>query len=451
MTFSKKFLTVFIIVIITGAVVYFGFIKRGSNPSSEDSAQENVEVGKKASESRISVKVAEVIRGDLVMKLKSPGEAVTNKRVEMKSETSGKIKNIRVKESQHVKKGELLLEIEDSEYRLDLENYEAVRLQKLSEMLLEKRFGSSEAVTEADRQSIDLAQKEYEKASALFKKGLISQNDFEMASQQMELVLIESGGKKDEIMSAAKGLTQAEINVKKSRLTLEKTKVRAPFSGIITDVKISPQENVSSGTELFTLVNIDQIQVHAKVLESEIGKMKVGREADLKFSAYPGKVMQGKIMAISPVINPEDKTCKVFITVKNPDEIIKPGMHAEVEIAAEIFKDRLLVPQDAVLIRDNRKLIFAIEDGIAKWKYIDIGLENEDYAEVLNTDKEPVVITMRYAKARYRAAFTFFAHSFDIFELSYCLYFFSFEIYFNNTLFLSFICRARIVSVYIVI
>jgi len=106
----------------------------------------------------------------------------------------------------------------------------------------------------------------------------------------------------------------------------------------------------------------------------------------LKFSAYPGKVMQGKIMAISPVINPEDKTCKVFITVKNPDEIIKPGMHAEVEIAAEIFKDRLLVPQDAVLIRDNRKLIFAIEDGIAKWKYIDIGLENEDYAEVLNTD-----------------------------------------------------------------
>ena len=387
MTFSKKFLTVFIIVIITGAVVYFGFIKRGSNPSSEDSAQENAEAEKKVSESKISVKVAEVIRGELVIKLKSPGEAVTNKRVEMKSETSGKIKNIRVKESQHVKKGELLLEIEDSEYRLDLENNEAVRLQKLSEMLLEKRFGSSEeAVTEADRQSIDLAQKEYEKASALFKKGLISQNDFEKASQQMELVMIESGGKKDEIMSAAKGLTQAEINVKKSRLTLEKTKIRAPFSGIITDVKISPQENVSSGTILFTLVNIDQIQVHAKVLESEIGKMKIGREADLKFSAYPGKVMKGKIMAISPVINPEDKTCKVFITVKNPEEMIKPGMHAEVEIAAEIFKDRLLVPQDAVLIRDNRKLIFAIEDGIAKWKYIDIGLENEDYAEVLNTD-----------------------------------------------------------------
>ncbi|GAG25534.1 unnamed protein product, partial [marine sediment metagenome] len=261
---------------------------------------------------------------------------------------------------------ELLLEIEDSEYRLDLENYEAVRLQKLSEMLLEKRFGSSEeAVLEADRQSIDMAQMEYEKAIELFKKGLISQNDFEKASQKMELVLIESGGKKDEIMSAAKGLTQAEINVKKSRLIIEKTKIRAPFSGIITDVRVSPQENVSSGTVLFTLVNIDQIQVHAKVLESEIGKMKIGREADLKFSAYPGKVMQGKIMAISPVINPEDKTCKVFITVNNPDEIIKPGMHAEVEIAAEIYKDRLLVPQDAVLTRDNRKLIFAIEEGIA--------------------------------------------------------------------------------------
>jgi RND family efflux transporter MFP subunit len=176
-------------------------------------------------------------------------------------------------------------------------------------------------------------------------------------------------------------------------LRLEKTKIYAPFSGIITDIQVSPNENVSAGTVLFTLVNIDRVQVNAKVLESEIGKMVVGREVDLKFSAYPGEVMPGKVSAISPVVNPDDKTCTVIIDVPNPQARIKPGMHAEVEIAAEIYHDRLLVPQDAVLTRGGRKLVFAVEDGMAKWKYIQIGLENEDFAEVLPDENGEIPVT----------------------------------------------------------
>jgi multidrug efflux pump subunit AcrA (membrane-fusion protein) len=78
----------------------------------------------------------------------------------------------------------------------------------------------------------------------------------------------------------------------------------------------------------------------------------------------------------------------VHIAVENPQEEIKPGMHAEVEIAADIYKDRLLVPQEAVLVRGGRKLVFAVEEGLAKWRYIEVGLENKDYAEVLDGVKE---------------------------------------------------------------
>ena len=171
-------------------------------------------------------------------------------------------------------------------------------------------------------------------------------------------------------------------------MDLDKTKIRAPFSGIICDINVSPEEHVTTGRELFTLVNISRIRVHAKVLESEIGKMKVGREVDLKFSAYPGRSFKGKVKAISPIVNPDDKTCKVTIDVANPEEEIKPGMHAEVEIAAEIHQDRLLIPQEAVLVRSGRKLAFVVESGLAKWRYIDVGLENEDFAEVLDGIKE---------------------------------------------------------------
>jgi multidrug efflux pump subunit AcrA (membrane-fusion protein) len=88
------------------------------------------------------------------------------------------------------------------------------------------------------------------------------------------------------------------------------------------------------------------------------------------------------------MVNPEYKTCKVFVDVENPEEELKPGMHAEVEIAAEIHKNKLLVSQDAILTRSQRKLLFVVEDGLAKWRYIEIGLENEKYAEVLDGVKE---------------------------------------------------------------
>jgi RND family efflux transporter MFP subunit len=269
-------------------------------------------------------------------------------------------------------------------------------------MLVEQRFADYAGESGGDQSgALKNAKGLYEEAVQQYQKGLISKEEFDKRSRLYERALIESGEKKDEVIAAMKGLTQAEISVKKAQLELEKTKIRAPFSGIITDIQVSPGEHVSAGRELFTLVNISKIQVQAQVLESEIGKMQVGREVDLKFSAYPGKIFRGKVSAISPIVNAEFKTCKVFIDVENPEEELKPGMHAEVEIAAEIHRNKLLVPQDAILTRSQRKLLFVVEDGLAKWRYVEIGLENEEYAEILDGVQagEPVIIEGHFTLA----------------------------------------------------
>lgn len=405
MVFPKKILIISLAVIVIGAFGYFLFIKNNKNiknTEGELSEQKQSASPRKAEETPLPVKVATAQRGDLVIKLKSPGEAVTERKTVIKAEVAGVIKNLNVREGQHVSEGELLLEIDDREYKLKLEKQEALRLKYLSELYLEKQFAASEEkLSSSALEKINKAQASYDEAKTLFEKGVISREDFEKVQKDYELVLIETGRKKDEIMAAVKGLTQAEIDVKIAQMELEKTKIRAPFSGIITDIKVSLKETVERGRELFTLVNISQIKVQAKVLESEVGKMRVGREVDLKFSAYPQKVFKGKVEAVSPIINPEDKTCTVHIVVENPEEEIKPGMHAEVEIAAEIHKNKLLIPQEAVLVRGGRKLVFVVEEGLAKWRYIDVGLENEDYAEVLDgvKDGEKVIIEGHFTLA----------------------------------------------------
>jgi len=385
MVFPKRILVIFLIVVVIAALAYYFIIVRGGVSAEGGREEDSASPEKKKRDVALQVKVAEARLDDLIIKLRSPGEAVTDRKIDIKAEVEGIVKKLHVQESQHVQKGEVLLELDDEPYRLDYQNAEAARLKALSELILDQQFyDEAEESDGTEHKAADLAKKQFDEARELFQRGLISREEFAKRSLRYERVLIESGEKKDEVMAAMKGLTQAEINVKKAQIALEKTKIEAPFSGIITDIKVSPGENIIVGRELFTLVNINRIRVHARVLESEIGKMKVGREVDLHFSAYPSKVFKGEVSAISPVVNPEDKTCKVFVDVDNPQEEIKPGMHAEVEIAAEIYRDRLLVPQDSILTRSGRKLLFVVEGGLAKWRYIEVGLENENFAEVLD-------------------------------------------------------------------
>ena len=343
----------------------------------------------KAEAAPLPVKVSKAFVGDLIMTLKSPGEAYTEKRVVLKSEVGGIVKNLFAAEGRHVRQGDLLVELDDREFRLNLERLEAQRLRYLSELFLERQFSVAEeppAPAIVDR--LAKAQADYDRVSEGFKAGVASQADLERAQAALELALIEAGRKKDEVQAATKGLTQAEVDVKIARLALEKARIRAPFAGIVTDLKLSPNERLDAGRDLFTLVDISRIKVKAKVLESEVGKVVAGREVDLRFSAFPDRSFKGRIEAVSPVINTEDKTCGVYVVLDNPSEEIKPGMHAEVEFPTEIFTGRLLVPQQAILVRGGRKLVFAVEGDTAKWRYIEVGLENERFAEVL-PGKEP--------------------------------------------------------------
>jgi len=424
MVIPKKVLTFILVLAVLVAGGYFIGVKKIFQP------KQNQSVGEKATSAGTSggtapvagakaapgtpdqkieatplpVKVATALRGDLIMTLKSPGEAFTERKITIKAEVSGEVKNLYAAEGKHISANDLLLAIDDTRYRLNLEKLDAQRLKSLSEMFLESQYAASEQAAAIPAGALDrlkVAQSDFEKAAIAYEKGVLARDEYERIRKGYEMALIEAGRKKDEIMATSKNLTQTDIEIKLAQIDLDKTRVRAPFAGIITDVKVSPGERIDAGRELFTLVDLGRIKVKAKVLESEIGKMKAGREVDLRFSAYPGKVFKGMVEAVSPVVNADDKTCSVFITMSNPAEEIKPGMHAEVEIAAEIFSNRLLVPQEAVLVRGGRKLVFVVEGDLAKWRYVEIGLENERYAEILDGVKEgePVIVEGHFTLA----------------------------------------------------
>lgn len=390
-----KGILIVLVICCLAAAGFWLYKKPDKEPSPSEESSPAATSSESQASSPLPVKATVVRVADLEKRIKSPGEAFTEKNVVLKAEVKGVLKKLNIREGQHVRTGEILAELDDTPYRLRLEQEEASRLKALSELLLDRLFQQPElADNSEDLLNVKKAEEAYLKAKQAFEEGLISQSELEKLRRDYELAMIGSGLKRDEIIASSKGLTQAEVNVKIAQMELEKTRITAPFSGVITQIRVATGESIEAGREICTLVDLSQLKIEAKVLETVVGKIKTGREAYVNFTAYPGKVFSGQVAAISPLVDSKDKTCSVFVHLDNPAEEIKPGMHAEVEIISEIFPSRLLVPQEAVLVRGGRPLVFVVENGLAKWRYIQTGEENERFIEVLEgvTEGEQVIV-----------------------------------------------------------
>ena len=191
MRVPKAVLGGFLILVLAAAGVYFLVLDKG--PAKPENQAENAVAespggsaapapDQKVEAAPLPVKVSKAFVGDLVMTLKSPGEAYTEKRIAMKAEVGGVVKNLYAAEGRHVREGDLLVELEDREYRLRLERLEATRLRYLSELFLEKQFSvTDQPPAPAMVDKMNKAQADYERISEAFKKGLVSQVDLEKA------------------------------------------------------------------------------------------------------------------------------------------------------------------------------------------------------------------------------------------------------------------------------
>jgi len=155
----------------------------------------------------------------------------------------------------------------------------------------------------------------------------------------------------EEIARARSGLDQAEVSMRQARLQLARSRVQAPFRGRIADLEVVPGQHVTVGAELMTVVDLDPIHVEVSVLEAELGLLGEGRRASVRFAAFSGESFEGRIESVNPVVGPEQRTGRVVVLLPNPGGLIKPGMYAEVSLAATSFPDRLLVPRAAILER----------------------------------------------------------------------------------------------------
>lgn len=395
MKIKTKYAWLTLSIILIVIVIWVLIPTEGS--TSEQGETANVDYGK-LSEIVFDVKTAPVTRGDLVISTNANGLVRAAREIDVHSNISGYITKINAYEGKKVNAGDILVQLDDREYQ--------IALKEADDMLIEAKVEYGFLMKDAplDTNSLDEAvelENEIKDLEEKYKNNSISEEEYLGIKDSLEMKLIFTGAKREELILNKSGFNNARNAKERARLNVEYTKIKAPFSGTVGDFNLTVGQRINSGEALFRLFDTSSLLIDVGVLESEIPKIKIGNQVTIRLNAIPGRTYKGKVDFISPYIDAETKTCKVTIKIIDPDYSVKPGMFAEVYIETEVLTDRILVPKEALLVRDQRDLVFIVEDNLAKWKYVEVGEQNEKFAEIINgvNNNDSVIVEGHYTLA----------------------------------------------------
>lgn len=292
-------------------------------------------------------------RETLVMAVSAAGQAEAWQKTVLVAQVNGRIASLPVRESQGVSGGQPLVVLDPAEYGLAVEE----------------------------------AQSALREAESKFREMVLFDDRIADASARAE---------RERIARSKSGMEGAQVKLQRARLDLSRTRLGAPFAGRIATLKVVPGQWVRQGDELMTVVDLDPIKVEVQVLESEVGYLTPGRSATVSFAAFAGESFTGRVETINPMVDGQTRTAKVTVLVPNPQGRILPGMYARVSLEARRFDDRVLVPRGAILERDRRSMLFVFdpeqgERGLAKWRYVTTGLQNDSLVEIVENPETETV------------------------------------------------------------
>lgn len=316
----------------------------------------------------------------LTRSIVASGRLMAFRRSELSSGVSGKAEDVLAREGDHVEKGDLLLRLDEALFELNVEKWEA--------RLLDKRIDYAQfimdtsTVSPPDTAWLSREREALEETRRAYANGEIDVAALKTAQRNFDAAQLLSGSRRLDLIAQNTGLIEAELEHAGARWELEQTSIHAPFSGVIAKRLVEEGQQVSPGETCFELIDLSRIRVRAAVLESDLGAVGIGHAMRISVTTWPGESFEGRISRVHPSVDEESGTGIVEAVLANPGGRLKPGMFAEVLIEGTSYEDRLAVPDEAIVSRDERTLVFRIQGGRAQWSYVTLGQEGDDWREV---------------------------------------------------------------------
>jgi HlyD family secretion protein len=181
-------------------------------------------------------------------------------------------------------------------------------------------------------------------------------------------------------------LTAAQARLQAAQSTVDSRSLTAPFAGTITEVDIKPGDQATPASAAFRLDNLARLLVDVSVSEVDINNIQVGQPVTLSFDAIQDKQYQGVISQVSPVGDVLQGVVNFEVTVEltDPDEAVKPGMTAAVNIIVDQITDALLVPNRAVRVVNGKQVVYLLNNGQLVETPVTLGASSDTQSQVIS-------------------------------------------------------------------
>jgi len=295
---------------------------------------------------KFTVASAQVTRGDIVDTVGATGtlQAVTT--VQVGSQVSGTISELRVDFNSLVKKGQVLARLDPSLFQTQIEQAKA-------------NLVRSQADLERQKVALDDANQKLTRARELSARQLLAKSDLDAAE-------IAAKSAEAQLKSSEAQITQAQASLNQNEVNIEHTVIEAPIDGLVISRNVDVGQTVASSLQAPTLfvlaADLTKMQVVANLDESDVGRIRPGQVVTFRVDAYPAETFRGTVsqVRLNPIVQQNVVTYATVINVPNNDLKLKPGMTANVNVEIARSSNVLRVPNSALRFRPTNDMYAAI-------------------------------------------------------------------------------------------
>lgn len=328
----------------------------------------------------LPVEVVTVRRGDITQTIVATATVAPDREAHISSKIAGRLEEIRVREGDRIKKGEIVFKLEQTDLLLALKAAEA-QLSIAKASLNEARLNMENISREKDR------------LNRLFEKNAISQQKNDDINSAYLLA-------QNKVDLAQAQLRAAETNLAQAKERLEESQVKAPFSGLVFKKMANAGEMIQAGMPIISLMDIDRVKLEVDIAEVNLMLVKKGATATVRVDALGSRVFKGNITRIYPRINPINRTFRMEVEIDNSEYHLKPGMFARLDIKTQTFKNVIIVPLKALIGEDKDAgyVMVAVGNRVEK-RPVKLGLFDDRLIEVREglVPGENIVVAGNYA------------------------------------------------------
>jgi len=246
------------------------------------------------------VEVAVAKRTEVPQSLAAIGTLTADQQVNVTTQIAGQVREIYFVSGQRVKKGDKLVQLDDAPERADLANCQAQAL---------------------------LGEANLERTMTLLKSDFVARQTMDQNRSVLD---------------------QARAQIQKTQAMIDQKLIHAPFDGVLGIRQINLGQYIGPGTNIVSLTNLDTLHVNFRLPEQTASKLTIDQEADIAVDAMPGATFKAKITAIEPRVSESTRTLTIQATLANPDEMLRPGMFADVSVVLPPKEDAITVPVTAL-------------------------------------------------------------------------------------------------------